>query len=302
MRRLAFVLAALAAVSAALLAVSPVSAEPGDSSTLTRPGGRIGDPFVVILEVVAPAGASVEVDPAAPSWLGVEVVRVELGQVRPSGDRSIHTLLVTVAPFALGAIVFAPAVNVINGAEVSSRLLPLLTLMVAPTLAQGDPLELSALPPPVAIDGAESPFLEPLLVSGVVVGCLAAALLLFALGRWVTRVIRTRPRGRPAPLPAPIDLDGVAAIIEGDPVGAYRALASVVRRMLSSRYGFAATALTTIELQRRMETHGVDRWLARLVGGLLQECDAVVYAGYRPVSERRHADLTMAREIVEGAS
>jgi hypothetical protein len=35
------------------------------------------------------------------------------------------------------------------------------------------------------------------------------------------------------------------------------------------------------------------------VGGLLEECDAVVYAGYRPASERRLADLNMAREILE---
>jgi hypothetical protein len=50
-----------------------------------------------------------------------------------------------------------------------------------------------------------------------------------------------------------------------------------------------------------METSGADRFAARLVGGLLEECDSVVYAGYRPAAERRRADLTMAREIVEGA-
>ena len=37
------------------------------------------------------------------------------------------------------------------------------------------------------------------------------------------------------------------------------------------------------------------------VGGLLEECDSVIYAGYRPAAERRQADLTMAREIVEVA-
>ena len=51
-----------------------------------------------------------------------------------------------------------------------------------------------------------------------------------------------------------------------------------------------------------MEASGVDRWQTRLVGGFLEECDAVVYAGYLPAAERRQADLTMAREIVESDS
>ncbi len=104
----------------------------------------------------------------------------------------------------------------------------------------------------------------------------------------------------PAPAPPTIDLQDAASIIDTDPVRAYRALATVVRHLLSNRYGFPAFALTTAELQRRMEAEGVDRWQSRLVGGLLQECDAVVYSGYRPAQERRQADLNMAREIVEG--
>ena len=69
---------------------------------------------------------------------------------------------------------------------------------------------------------------------------------------------------------------------------------------LARRYGLRATALTSSELRRRLEAEG-DRWQARLVGGLLEECDSVIYAGYRPAAERRQADLTMAREIVEVA-
>jgi hypothetical protein len=68
---------------------------------------------------------------------------------------------------------------------------------------------------------------------------------------------------------------------------------------VGSRYGVPATALTTSELRARIESSGADRFQARLVGGFLEECDSVVYAGYRPASERRRADLTMAREIVE---
>ncbi|MGE5595616.1 MAG: hypothetical protein ACM3S1_06215, partial [Hyphomicrobiales bacterium] len=93
-------------------------------------------------------------------------------------------------------------------------------------------------------------------------------------------------------------LDGVATLLHADPVAAYRSLAALVRGFIAERYGFPAHALTTGELQQRMEAQGVDRWQARLVGGLLEECDSVVYAGYRPAPERREADLTVAQEIL----
>ena len=93
-------------------------------------------------------------------------------------------------------------------------------------------------------------------------------------------------------------LAAAAALLETDATGAYRAIGSAVRRVLGDRYAFPAQALTTEELQLRMEVAGVDSWEARLARELLRECDAVVYAGYRPATERREADLTVAREIV----
>jgi hypothetical protein len=96
----------------------------------------------------------------------------------------------------------------------------------------------------------------------------------------------------------PPDLQGAEQLLHSDPVSAYRLMSSVVKNELARRYGVRATALTSSELRRRLETDG-DRWEARLVGGLLEECDSVIYAGYRPAAERREHDLTMAREIVE---
>ena len=49
-----------------------------------------------------------------------------------------------------------------------------------------------------------------------------------------------------------------------------------------------------------MSAAGVDGWEERMARELLRECDAVVYAGYRPAVERRVADLRIAREIVGG--
>ena len=76
----------------------------------------------------------------------------------------------------------------------------------------------------------------------------------------------------------------------------------VVRGALGGRYGFPATRSRPPSCSGGWRCHGVERWQARLVAGLLEECDAVVYAGYRPAAERRQADLTMAREILEGGA
>lgn len=294
-------MAVLAAAAVALALVFPASADGGDTATLSRFSALIGQQMVLTLEVVTPRGATVDVDPAAPSWNGIDVIRVDSQKVRDNGDQSIHTLTVVVAPFVTGEIAFAPSVLVTASAASTSRLLPGVQLTVTPTLGPNDKLELSPLPAPQAIGGAESPVLKPGLVAGF-----AAALLVIGTGGFVAlRAIARRRRREPLPAPTPLpvpDLGGAEALMEADPVAAYRKLASSVRAVISERYGLAAYALTTGELQGRMEARGIDRWQARLVGGLLQECDAVVYAGYRPADERRQADLTMAREIVEAAS
>lgn len=48
-----------------------------------------------------------------------------------------------------------------------------------------------------------------------------------------------------------------------------------------------------------MTSHGVDRWQARLVSGLLDRCDRAVYARQYPDPASADHDLTVAFEIVE---
>ena len=79
----------------------------------------------------------------------------------------------------------------------------------------------------------------------------------------------------------------------------YGGLAVTVRTYLAARFGFNAHALSTRELERRMVSHGVDRWQARLVAGLLERCDDAVYAHRYPDFASADHDLTVAYEIVE---
>jgi hypothetical protein len=92
---------------------------------------------------------------------------------------------------------------------------------------------------------------------------------------------------------------GLGLLDAGDCRTYHALIAACVRRFLSDHYGFPAFAMTTSELRAHMESEGVGRWQARLVAGLLSECDAVNYARYTPARERAESNLSMAFEIVE---
>jgi hypothetical protein len=79
----------------------------------------------------------------------------------------------------------------------------------------------------------------------------------------------------------------------------YGTISAVIRGYLQQRFDFSATALTTRELERRMTSHGVERWQARLVGGLLDRCDSAVYARRHPDPASADHDLTVAFESIE---
>jgi hypothetical protein len=130
-----------------------------------------------------------------------------------------------------------------------------------------------------------------------------------ALLIWHERVMRRRVVAVPEPVleglgpedraRAVLDRAGTEFETSREYVAYYSEIAVTVRNYLTERFGFPAFALTTSELQEAMVRRGVDRWQARLAGGLLSQCDAVVYAHYRPALERADADLTAAYEIVE---
>lgn len=295
MKRLAL-LCALAAV----LAVPALAAAQDPEATVSRTFAAIGEQVVVTITLEAPADAVVEVDPAGESWGDVRVIRV-LSQSATAIDAGLqHRIEVLVAPFAPGTVTFRPAVVVTTDAGSTPAALPVLTLEVPSTLSPDEPLALSPLPPPIPIDGAQSVMLWPgIALGGFVVVVVAAIAAVLARRWWRNRPVDT---GDVAPEPPPADdvLAGAEALLETDAAGAYRAISGAVRNVLGERYEFPAQSLTAAELETRMAEAGVDGWEERMARELLRECDAVVYAGYRPAVERRVADLRIAREIIGG--
>jgi hypothetical protein len=300
-KRLAFSAAATFAIIALLPAVGGAQS-PGDSVELSRNNGLIGEQLRMTLRVVTGPGATVEVTPGTDSWSAIELVRVDRPVSQPQGDGLLWTIQATIAGFYPGETTFAPSVVVITGVDVEPRTLEPVTLTIVSTLSPDAELVLRPLAPPVAIEGAESPWLRPGIAAGIGGVALLVLGMLWLLARMLRRALRRSP-GPPLAIPVAEEpaLDGAERFLESDPVAAYRLMSVVVKSELARRYGLRATALTTNELRSRLEAAGADRWQARLVGGLLEECDAVIYAGYRPAPERRAADLTMAREIVEVA-
>ncbi|MEO6396831.1 MAG: hypothetical protein ABIP13_00030, partial [Tepidiformaceae bacterium] len=176
---------------APLLLLSIATADDGDSATLARQSLAVGEQVAVRLEVSTAVGQTVEVNPGGPAWNSVELVRVTGTTSRRVNDRALHTIDLVVASFAAGPIQFQPVVSVINGSEVSQRLLPSLSLNVFTGLGPNDPLEISNLAPPAEIEGAESPLLRPAIALGMLTLLLVVSALVFS----VTRAIVRRPRG-----------------------------------------------------------------------------------------------------------
>jgi hypothetical protein len=293
--------AAAAAVASAVflaLAASAAFADEGDRSTPAAAALFIGQQTTLDIQLLTPPGAIVEVDALSPSWQGAEVIRLVSHTTVPDGAGERHTIRLVVAPFFPGEQEVIPAFFVETDGVIEERAGAPFRWTVASSLPAGAPLEISPIAPPRPIGGAESPLLRPALAAAGVGVVVLVLLAVWGVARWVAK----RPRTvQPPPVdltPRPPVLQPAEQLIDIDPAAAYRHVAAAVRSAIGVRYGVPANAMTSGEIRGRMEAEGIDRWEARLVAGLLEQCDAVVYAGYRPAAERRQADLVTAREII----
>lgn len=280
--------------------VDPVFAQERDTSQADTDETLTGERFTIVVEVETEPGATVEIDPLAESWNGVELIQLVNVETTEESDYELHRLELVVAAFLPGTTEVVPVVSVIDDGVVTSRELPALPLTVVPSLPADAPAQLAGNPAPLPIAGGRSPLLTP----AIVLGATAVAVLLgWIAWRFIRRYLerrRAHRRGAMSPPEPPTPMLPTPQAMASDPGIAYRKIAAVVRNALGEQYAFPAPALTTAELAHRMPLEGVDRWQARLVSGLLENCDAVVYAGFDPAEDRKRADLNIAEEILEG--
>lgn len=305
---------ALAVLALALLATPPpVRAQqpPGTSAppiTVTaafnRAAATIGDR--VTLTITTRHGADMIVDPAPLSIAHVDLVSAgnPTTATQPGGGATT-TITIVLQPFLIGAINTGTLrLDWLRADGTAGTVtVPGPTITMVAVRAAGDEA-LRPLKPQASVPGAPPAWVRPAIVGAAVAALLAVIALAVLLVR--------RRRRRIAPTAPPVDtspertarqqldgLVGAADLISGDYQAYYGGIALTVRGYLGARFGFNAHALTTSELERRMVSHGVDRWQARLVGGLLERCDGAVFARRYPDPASADHDLTVAYEIVE---
>ena len=307
----------LVVLTAVLLAFAPrpVAAQQppapilGVEITMNRLDPSIGDRSLLTLRIRHHPDVAVTAAPEAPA-------QIEFGKPAVTTlampDGAIQTTVTwTVQPFVLGHVRLAPfpVAWVTQDGRTGRFTVQPPDFEVRPTRA-GNDTTLRPLKDPVTVPGGPPAWLRPTLISLVVLATLAVLAVTTTLA-----VRRLRPLfGRSGADPGVVavlttaessaresldDLAGIRLIDAAAFEEYYGTIAIVVRRYLSDRIGFNAHALTTDELERRMTANGVDRWQARLVGGLLERCDAAVYAHRFPDPASADHDLTVAYEIVE---
>ena len=266
----------------------------------------VGDRITLTIVVEHDEGLALDTLEGASAFGDFEVLAAEPPRERPlSGGRTETVLVFTVAAFRTGDLeIPAIAVPYSDAAgNPSTATAPAIPISVASVIPPGEsPTDVRDLKPQLGVPGGAPAYLRPALTAAVTAVAVGLMLLL-------ARALRRR-RCAPAPAgPPPLPEDEARAELEriaalrlpegGVPKEHYRLLGSCVRHYLTGRYGFPAFALTTTELEEQMVGRGVDRWQARLVSGLLQECDDVRFGQYVPAAARADGDLTAAFEIVE---
>jgi hypothetical protein len=275
------------------------------TASVDRDQVTVGDRITLTISVEHDEGLAPPALDATAAFGPFEVLAVKPPQQREPVDGRTETVLVfTVAAFRTGDLEVPSVVIPYRDAagEPATATAPAIPITVASVIPAGrSPTDVRELKPQLGVSGGVPAYVTPTLTA-------AAALAVIGLMLLVARALRRRPAPSPIiPPPPPEDearaeLERVAALALAERAGHkehYRLLGSCIRRYLTGRYGFPAFALTTAELEEQMVRRGVDRWQARLVSGLLQECDDVRYGQYVPAAARADADLTAAFEIVE---
>lgn len=265
----------------------------------------LGDPVRITVTVLHPDSVLVDILPPGVTDT-MRVIDTPPPTTQPAADagRSLTRFEFVLAAFSLGPRQLPPLVVTWLEADGNSGQTetPVPPLNVLSTVAADDTTP-RPLKPQLAVEGAPPAWQVPAATAGGVLALLAVAL----LAAW--RLRRRKPVPAATPVLAPLAEDQARRLLEemarANPLGArdydtyYGTISIVIRGYLQERFGFRATALTTRELERRMTAEGVERWQARLVGGLLDRCDHAVYARRRPDPASADHDLTVAFEIIE---
>lgn len=142
---------------------------------------------------------------------------------------------------------------------------------------------------------------------------LAGAAVAAALGFWILRRLRRRPRAEAAPTPAPrkplrppweVAIESLDRIAAADYVGQgeigrqYVEVTEALRRYLEDRYGVPALESTTTDLDYHLQRAPLRPETSSRILSLLREADLVKFAKARPEPAQARSTEGRAREVV----
>ena len=311
----------LALAAGLALAAIVIAAAPRTALAQTAPDAPALDiavtldpPSVVLgersrLTVVVRHAGELLISARPPATTGaLEVIGADPPHTAPAdpGGKAVTTFSYVLAGFDLGELQLPPLrVSWLRSDGASGSVeaaIPALT--VRPTLFAGDS-ELRPLKSQASVAGAPPPWQRPAaaavaLMVASVAGVFGVRWVLARRRRTLPPDAQTAPAGPEDEARRRLSLLATARLLdERDFANYYGTISEVMRGYLQARFAFRAPALTTRELKSRMGRHGIDRWQARLLGGLLDRCDAAVYAHRFPDPASADHDLTVAFEIVE---
>jgi hypothetical protein len=266
----------------------------------------VGDRITLTLTVEHDAGVEVALpdDPAA--FGEFDVLDMQPFEERSlGGGRSQVEATYVIAAFATGSLTVPPLEVTYRdaGGLAGTAASPPMAIGVESVLPPGEtPQDIRDLKPQLTVPGGLPAYVRPAFGAAASLIVLIAGLLLIR-----SPLLRRRaaPTTTPPPLPEDVarsELDRIAGLGlpgRGEHKTYYQLIGASIRRYLTDRYDFPAFAMSTTELETQMIGRGVGRWQARLVTGLLAQCDSVRYAQYVPAPARAEGDLTAAYEIVE---
>jgi hypothetical protein len=300
-------LAALLTLLFVATATAQTAAPPKVTVELSKTRVTVGDPIQLIVTIQYAADVTITTTGIDAQLAPFEPLSSQPPQQRSSNGALQLVLRYTIAAYHTGTQQLPPIVigyTLADGTAGQAQSAAPLVVNVESVVPPGaTPTDIRPLKP-------QGSLAAPASLTAVWIGLAALAVLALLLAMMAFVYARRRTRG-PALAPALPPVEAARAELQrifaldlpakGETVQHYRLLGACIRAYLASRFALPATTLTSSELAEMMERRHVSRWAARLVSGLLSECDAVVYARYAPAPERLAADNAMAFAILDAA-
>ncbi len=281
-------------------AASPVVVE----TTLTHNSISVGDQVVLRITVTHDPQARIEFPDLYDKLNGLELIRRhQLPSRRPSEVTQVSITEYTITGFVPGQYRLPPVLVQYTLPDGTRGSVPAdndLRLEIGRIVSDPDHQALLDIKPPGALPRPAVALLYPAAGGALL---LSMAILLALTTRRLMRPMASVPAALLDPIEqARRDLASTATLplaTPGDYVTYYTGISATIRRYLDARFQFDAMASTTKEIRGTMEQRGMDRWQARVVSGLLEQCDSVKWAHYVPDGARAKRALSMALEVIE---